>query len=164
MIIDKNGNLFGKVNIIDLCVVIFLVLAVVVTVFKFCATPKSTSLQSNSVIEYSVKISNVRDYTAKQMIVGDSVYDEESGKYIGKITNVKKTDAIALGLKDDGTLIETTQPNRYDVIVSIETNGTINDTGYFAEGVKNITPHSSIAIGNNKFKTSGNIQAVSEKK
>ena len=162
MIIDKKGKLFGKVNIIDLCIVVFVILAVFVTVFKFSATPGSTASQSNAVFEYSVKVSDVREFTAKQFEKGDNVYDDESGKYIGKIIDVKITDAKAIGLKSDGTHVESTKPERFDAVLTIETNGTINDTGYFADGVRQISPHSTIILSNNKFKTTGKVEMVNQ--
>ena len=163
MIIDKKGKIFGKVNIIDLCVVIFVILAVFVTVFKFSATPGSTASQSNATFEYSIKVSDVREYTVKQFEKGDNVYDDESGKYIGKIVDVEINDAKAIGLKSDGTHVESTKPERFDAVLTIETNGTINDTGYFADGVRQISPHSTIILSNNKFKTTGKVKDVYQK-
>lgn len=160
MIIDKKGKLFGKINIIDLCIVIFVVLAVAVAVFKFSATPGSISSESKTVIEYSLKVKEVREYTVNQFKVGDNIYDDESGKCIGKITDVKKSDAEAVGLKVDGTHKETTKPERYDVIISVETEGTVNDTGYFAAGTKQISANSSIIISNKRFQTTSNVVTV----
>lgn len=163
MIIDKKGKLFSKVNIIDLFVVIFVIAAVAVTFFKFNATPGRSSTEANAVIEYSLKISDVRDFTAKQFEKGDSIYDDESGKYIGKITDVDVKDAIGYVLKADGTHNKTTKPERYDVTITLETAGKINDTGYFADGVKQISPHSTIIISNNKLKTTSTVVKVGKK-
>ena len=35
MIIDNKGRLFGKINIVDICVILIVVLAVGLTYFKF---------------------------------------------------------------------------------------------------------------------------------
>jgi len=164
VIIDKKGKLFGKINIIDLCVAIFVILAVAVAVFKFSATPGSTSHESKTVIEYTLKVTEVRDYTVNQFKIGDNIYDEESGKCIGKITGVKKEDAKAVGLKMDGTHTETTKPERYDVIITVETEGTVNDTGYFAAGTKQISSNSSIIISNKRFETTSTVLTVGIKK
>ena len=163
MIIDKKGKLFGKINIIDLCVVIFVLFAIVVTVFKFSATPGSSSSEEKTVIEYTLRIGEVRSFTVNQFKVGDNLYDNESGKCIGKITNVETKEAEAIGLMVDGTYTKTTKPERYDVVLTVETEGTVNDTGYFAD-TKQISVNSSIIISNKRFETSSGVLSVGIKK
>lgn len=163
MIIDKKGKLFGRINIIDLCVIVFVILAALVTYFKFNVSPKSSSAESNVVFEYTLKISDVREFTAKQFEKGDNIYDDETGKFIGQITNVEMNDAEGFVLKTDGTYSKTIKPERYDVMLTLETSGTINDSGYFADGVKQISPHSTIIISNKKLKTTSSVAEVYKK-
>lgn len=160
MIIDKKGRLFGKLNIIDLLVVIFIAAAICITCFKFASSSEKGVTETNASIEYTIKVSAVRDFTVRQFKEGESLYDNETGKYIGKISAVKAEDSMDYVLKSDGTYSYAKRPERSDVIITVETKGLINGSGYFAEGIRQISPHSTIIISNNRLKTTGVVQSV----
>lgn len=160
---DKNGKIFGKINVVDLAVVLFVIAIACVMFFKFGGHANNSSSQVNEQIEYVLKISDIREFTAKQFVEGDSVYDDESGKYIGKISAVKKENSKDYALKSDGTYNYTERPERYNVYVTVTTNATVKDTGYFAEGIRQIAPHSTVVVSNNKVKTTGVVENIVEK-
>ena len=163
MFIDKKGRLFGKVNIIDLCVVLIIISALAVTAIKLQSADNGGDAEKNTEIEYTLKVASVREYTAKQFIEGENVYDDETGKYIGKIVSVEKKDDMDYIMKVDGTYSVAKKPERYDVFVTLSTKGTIDNKGYFAEGIRQISPHSTIVISNKRFKTTSTVDSVSKK-
>ena len=82
-IIDKKGRLFGLINIVDLLIIILLLALVAVGVKRFgnkAAVGEATT--KKGVITAEIK--DVRDVTAKNVKVGDPIYDYDKGTLIGK--------------------------------------------------------------------------------
>lgn len=159
---DKNGRIFGKINIIDLLVIIVMIAAACITIFKFTATPGKGSTKVNTAFSYTLKVADVRDFTAKLFAEGDNLYDDETGKFIGKVTAVKTEQSKEYALKSDGTYNYTERPGRFDVYVTVSTNGTVKDTGYFAEGIRQIAPHSTIVLSSQKLKTNATVENIEQ--
>lgn len=164
MIIDKKGKLFGKINIIDLCVLLILIAAVAVTAIKFKLADNSGNSEKNTEIIYTVKVASIRNFTAEQFKINENLYDNETGKYIGKIISVDKKDDKEYVMKSDGTYAVSAKPERYDVYITVSSKGTINDKGYYAEGIRQISPHSTIIISNKRFKTHCTVESVEKNK
>lgn len=163
MLIDKKGRLFGKINIIDLCIILLIVSAVAVTLIKFNAAGNGGNTEKNTEIVYTLKVASVRDYTVKQFVEGDNLYDDETGKYIGKIVSVEKKPDMVYVVKADGTYAISEKPERYDAYITVSAKGSINEKGYFAEGIRQISNHSTVVISNKRFKTTSTVTSVAKK-
>jgi len=161
MFIDEKGKLFGKINVIDFCIAIFIVLALVVSVFKFVLSPADANDdKANFVVEYTLKIAGIRDYTVNQFEKGENVYDV-NGETIGKIKDVKVDPAEGMVLKKDGTYNETTWPDRYDVVLTLETKATTNKKGFIVVGEgRQLLSNEELEITNRKYKTTATIMTV----
>ena len=161
MFIDEKGKLFGKINIIDLCIAIFVVLAIVVSVFKFGMTPSGSdsknSAQTKYVVEYNLKISNIRDYTYSQFEKGEKIYATVTDRVMGKIKDIKKTPAKGNVLTTDGAYKEAIHPERYDVILTIEATGTVSKKGFVSVGGQQLLAHDEMSIATRKYKTTATI-------
>ena len=117
-IIDKRGRLFGLINIVDLLVIILLLALVAVGVKRFgnkAAVGEATT--KKGVITAEIK--NVRDVTAKNVKVGDPLYDYDRGTLIGKILT-----ADVEPYKDEteyqGKFYNAEVPGKYRVIVTLD--------------------------------------------
>ena len=92
MILDKNGKLFGKINIIDVAVIL-VAIAVVIGVFVRFTGGAGKIVKETKKIEYVVQISGVRGYTVDalekkrtcdgQEICGSGRRDYKCGKRAG---------------------------------------------------------------------------------
>lgn len=117
-IIDKRGRLFGLINIVDLLIIILLLALVAVGVKRFgnkAAVGEATT--KKGVITAEIK--NVRDVTAKNVKVGDPLYDYDKGTLIGKILT-----ADVEPYKDEteyqGKFYNAEVPGKYRVIVTLD--------------------------------------------
>ena len=133
---DNKGKLFGKINIIDLCVVAILIIAVAVTYFKFNMSAHSDVTTSNGRAEYTILTNGVREFTVDQLEIGDKVFDKESDKFIGEVTAVNTKPAYEYITKTDGTVVMAELPERYDLEVTVQTDVMVNDRGVSANGAK----------------------------
>ena len=57
-VVDEKGKLFGKLNIIDLLVIVLLLVAVVLVVFKVLAKDGAVGAQ-HTVLTYTVEVKGV---------------------------------------------------------------------------------------------------------
>ncbi len=161
--IDNKGRLFGKLNIVDLLIVILVVVAVCATVYKFGFSEHSDVNESNTRIEYVLKAKGVRGFTVDSIKIGDSIYDEETDNLLGTITAVEAKDAMDYVLKADGTTVYTSKPDRYDAYITVESDARILDGGYFTGGTKEIGAFSNILVYSQSFCCQTEVQSVIEK-
>ncbi len=164
MLINKEGKLFGKISIIDILVVVLIIVGAFGIYSRFfVAGPKvETSL---SRIEYTMKIREVRKGTvdALQNFKG-TVTDTTTKEFLGEIVDVTYTDAIKAVELSNGKLKAAVLPERYDVTVTIQVDGKINDSGYYTSNNLALTAGSSYVFTSKAAKTTGTIMDVYEVK
>ncbi len=128
----KDGKLFGKINLFDFGIILLIIALVIVGALKFKTLDETVDASTPGKIKYTVEINGVRDYTWHAYVSGDAVYDSSTNVYIGNIVNVDATSSKAFSSLEDGKTKELENPYRYDVVLTIETPGTVTDSGYYA--------------------------------
>lgn len=117
-IIDKKGRLFGLINIVDLLIIILLLALVAVGVKRFgnkAAVGEATT--KKGVITAEIK--DVRDVTAKNVKVGDPIYDYDKGTLIGKILTAE-VEPYKDETEYQGKFYNSEVPGKYRVIMTID--------------------------------------------
>ncbi len=128
----KDGKIFGKINIIDFVVIFIVVLLIVGATIKFKNFNSTTEENANQMIEYKLKISDVREYTLDGIQIGDTVFDSQTGVNIGKVIDVNKTPAKTYEQLSNGKVELIENPYKYDAEITIETPGTSEQNAYYA--------------------------------
>jgi hypothetical protein len=114
--LDKQGKLFGKINIIDLAVL----LAVLLLVAGFLYREKSSSVIINpKTVQMQVVCPFVYPNVVDNVKVGDQLVANGAPVPV-YITSVKVTPAQTTVSKPDGSMILTTNPFRKDIFLTIE--------------------------------------------
>ena len=159
-LIDEKGRLFGKINIIDLCLVLVVVLAIGGYFIKKNSVPKD--LTEYKKITYAVEIKGIRKPTLEQFEnkIGQSLAITKTGESLGKVCAVEANEARALMTDKNGKYVEAIQPERYDVILTIETQGTETSKGVFTEGGKQLFIGENLNITSETAETSGEILEI----
>lgn len=161
--IDSKGKFFGKINVVDLLIIVLLIFAIVATVYKFKFSAHNDVNESNIKIEYVLKVRDVRDYTVSSIKKGDPIYDEESGDYLGVISGVEKEPAKEYIGRNDGKIFYSEKPERYDVYITVDSDARVIGGSYFANGKREINKFSSILINAQNFSCTSEVQSVSVK-
>ena len=98
--IDRDGRVFGLISVVDLLVLIFLVLAGVslylkANVLDTTQTAQSHDLSAMDTVSVQVLVSNVSDFVADALAVGDEVYDQGNfdAGVLGTIADIQIQDA-----------------------------------------------------------------------
>ena len=144
MIIDKKGKLFGKVNIVDLCVLLVIVIGIVGVVFtktklddeKILANQEEMLIKSSAELdklEVKLELKEVRDVTRDGIVIGDEVYLASNDKVIGTVARVESEPSSHYVVADDGTVYDAQIPDRYDVTIVMETEGKKKGNGYYTD-------------------------------
>ncbi|MFV0440821.1 MAG: DUF4330 domain-containing protein [Lachnospirales bacterium] len=124
-IIDEKGRFFGKVNLLDLVVLVFVVVVVGVIAMKLVQNPESYSVSTGDNIQkmyVTVKCQNVPTGFVERMEVGDKLIAQNAytGGEIYKIHEAGP--AIYNGYDSDGNVVLSEHPENLDVLVTLVTD------------------------------------------
>ncbi len=159
MILDKNGKIGGKINIIDIAVILLIVVVAVGIVVRYKSNI-TAAVESDKLFEYEVRVSTVREYTVKALEKKGKITDRKSEKALGEIVDVQVGDALFQSTTATGEVIETTLPDRYTCNVTIQARGKESDDGYIMNDTTELSVGRSIDIFSKYVRTSGEIISV----
>lgn len=159
MILDKNGKLFGKINIIDLAVILAAV-AVVIGVFVRFTGGAGKLVTETKKIEYVVQVNGVRGYTVDALEKKGVVTDKKYATVVGEIAEVEDIPAVHESTTASGEIKKAPLPDRFDCMVTIVTDGKESDNGYFNSNNEEISVGREYTIHSKYVETSGVIKSV----
>lgn len=158
-IIDKKGRLFGKVNIIDIFVVLLLIFAVVAVGAKFKKV--KTTQGGDKVIEYTMNIERVRqasiDNFEKEY---KNITDAETKKTLGEIVSIEKNPARELTKLDNGEYTFAEYNDKFDLTITFRTKGSETAQGYYSDSGRILTVGDTIGVTNGYVQTFGEVVSV----
>lgn len=126
---DKNGKLFGKINIVDILAVIVVVVLAIGIGYRFTGKP-TQNVANHERFEYVVGIADVRKYTVDALEKMGDVYKAKTHEKAGRITKVEAVPYKKATIVADGSVQDIEIPDKYQVLITIETEGRIGDTLY----------------------------------
>ena len=131
-LIDENGRLFGKISIVDV-LALLAAAAVVAAVYGKGHMPQTGSVTLNPIV-YQLRLENQPQYLVDALRVGDQMFDRErsTGGSLGTITAIEVTDGSTQGTLLDGTYGAFPTEERYNVLLTIESEGMIAADGAVA--------------------------------
>lgn len=133
--IDREGRLFGRVNLVDLVIVLLVVAFAGRLAFSWWVQKPAVD-QSNPTITFTALVQAVRQPTADAIHVGDVVYDTRSNALLGTVTAVRIEAAPVLEQHEDGTQTERLSKVYKDVYVTIRGTGRSTPTAVMVGSVQ----------------------------
>ena len=155
---DKNGKLFGKINIIDFAAIIVIVLAVVGIAYRFISIA-GENVMTKSNFTYTVEIDGVRIYTVNALEKKGTVTDKD-GNILGEIVDVNYKDKEIQTILENGQSIMTKVPEQYVVEVTLEAEGKESELGYFVGENTELSVGGGIAMHTKYANSSGKITNI----
>lgn len=134
--IDQKGRLFGKVNLLDLVVV----LAVLAVAGRFGlqqftgATPAPTG--QDQPMEIIVKLPVVSQPTVDALPVGTEIYESKSNTYMGRIVAATAEPALVVTRGDDGFVYEQPSTRSFDYYITIAGPGRVAPNAIMMAGLE----------------------------
>lgn len=159
-LIDSRGRLFGKVNIIDLLVVVMIVLAAYGYWHTRASSAGLAALRgTDRQIEATFLVSNVRPATVDVIKVGDKVNDSRTNTYLGEITAVRVEPAEIAVTMPDGRIYESSSAIRKDVWVTLRGAGRVSPNA-ITLGSTEIRVGSQVSLKTNIFAVQSTTMAI----
>ncbi len=151
MLIDKKGKVFGKINIIDLLLIIAIVAAVGLAGYKFLLKSEDISSDKNAVIKFYAE--EVSDFVLDDTIhEGDVCSDVQTRAILGTVASVDINDSVCYAANSDGQWVKSSKPDFKSVMITAETKGTKFDHGIIIDSNKYYIGHSfTLAAGGAKI-------------
>lgn len=130
--LDERGRLWGRINVVDLLIVIILGAVLVRLVFPAVAArlagPGITPPGPAEEVPLSVDflLTGVRQPTVDAVRVGDQVMETKTNLPLGKITKIRVTPASQAVPTAEGKLVRADLPDQFDLWVTIEGPGRVS--------------------------------------
>lgn len=120
-IVDEKGKLFGKVNLIDLLLIVLVVAAIAFAAVKLTDTAAVSS--SGQTFEMSFYTEEVSDFVAEKIKVGDVLMDADRNVDLGKVTEVILEPSVSWAADNNGNYVKTSRDGYYSVTIKGELTG-----------------------------------------
>ncbi len=130
MFIDKKGKLFGKINIIDLLILLVLVVAIAVLGVKFLGKGG----KDTQTLEMKFHIEEIDTWVTEKVQEGDALYDGTYEQSLGVVTKVDPGEAKTWGLASDGQYVLTSREGFNSLTITGEVKGTKTAVGAEVNG------------------------------
>lgn len=135
-LIDSKGRLFGKINIVDLLIVLLIIsIAGGIYIVFFGGSDKQV-VETRKVV-YDFEITNVNMEFIDAITPGDPIRDSTRGNELGTV--VSKTSRNATMLNEDlinGRYVIADVPDAYDVVITIEAKANITPANIIVGGAE----------------------------
>ena len=94
--IDKNGKLFGKINIIDLLIVLIVIAAIIFVGLRFAGN--DNDLGTYHAVRMTFFAEDAPSFLAGKAVPGDPVIDYDTSNYLGTVGSYEAEDAYTYEL------------------------------------------------------------------
>ena len=134
--IDENGKIWGKINLIDFLIVVFILAVIAFAALRpfFNTDDKDDTVKDPVNIEFFC--AEVNDYTVELLETGAPVLNGNTTKELGTAVDLTIDKATAFSVTDSGRTILVDIPEAKSVVVTVESAGELVDTGLLIDGTR----------------------------
>lgn len=134
MLFDKDGRLFGKINIIDI-----LILIVVIGGVSFVLSRQGSGIApgvtgSDGVYNMRFFVDVVQDFVVEHIEIGDTVMDDGRNINLGRIVNLRVEDSIEFHPNTEGVLVQSSRDGFNSLEITTELTAQAFNNGLFING------------------------------
>jgi len=130
--IDKNGRLFGKISIIDICIVLALVLAAVFIVRQL--TAKAELRTSEEPIQITFFAEEAPIYVADYLAIGARMENDDTGDFFGYSESFSVGESLTNTVDKTGTPQRSPKEDFCSIIVTGTAMGQRTETSVLIGG------------------------------
>jgi hypothetical protein len=135
-VIDEKGRLFGKVNLLDLVVVIAVVAVVARFGYQKVAAKAIAPAVQEKTAQVEVRLGNVQQFTMDVVKEGDVIQDSKSNTVLGKVITTRKQPSVVMNMGPDGRFWESKSSTYFDYFITIEGPVRLSDNGFTMSGIE----------------------------
>lgn len=158
-IVDENGKIGGKLNLVDLGIILLLILAVLAVGYKVMR--ERFLDRESAILHYTLCVEGVRNQSVQAIQQkSKNIIDAETKDPLGDIISVTPVPAAKIVQKANGEYTKASYPDKYDLYITIETKGIVSKDGYFTESGKKILYGDTIGINNDYSQMFGVVEDI----
>ncbi len=159
MSIDKKGNIGGKINIIDISVIIVIIITFFGIAFRFYSTPSKNARETVR-LRYVIKVYGVRKYSIDAISKKGIVIDSDQKCEMGEISDVSYTPEIWEQFDSEGNIVYAEVPKKYNVEVAILAEGRESEDGYYIGNNIDLSVGSKINLATKYANLPGTVTSI----
>lgn len=151
--VDKNGKLFGKINLIDFIILLVVVIAVVFAALRVTGVVGGREPEKPVPVRMSFFGTEVPDYVMDYVSVGDKVYDYNAEVVLGAIESFETGAPLGYVVDDLGEAHEVNRTGHCSVTLTLVGEAVIGrDYGFTVDGNLYGVGHTTLLyVGEAKF-------------
>lgn len=159
MIINRDGKIAGKINIIDLLVVLAIAAAVIGISARFVSRA-AENVREKTDFSYVVEIDGIRKYTVEALQKKGVVTNIKDGSVIGEITDVDVKPMKVQTLLMNGNTVYSEVPEKYVVRVTVNAEGKESNEGYFVGNDIELSVGSTMMMATKYVNSNGTVKKI----
>lgn len=128
-ILNNKGQLFGKVNIIDLIIIMIVVIVIGGGIYKFSTLDDMFSSDNLKEVSLVLEVPEVNEGLIASIKKGDVLYDSVRGSEFGTVISKSFGPHKELVVNKDGIAEYKEIPELYDVEIQVKSLGNVADNG-----------------------------------
>jgi hypothetical protein len=136
MIIDDKGKLFGKINIIDLAVIVVVVVAIAGIGYKLTKSNTITPLTKTQTVLMVFEEDERPEFAIAPVKKGDVVNDKLSGITIGYVESVETGPSRTYYYNSEGQSVVSSKPGHVSYKITARCSGILTNTGITIGGTE----------------------------
>ena len=150
--IDKNGKLFGKINIIDLLIILVLIAALVFIGLKVLAPDSSSGETQSSKVQIGFYAAQVEQGFENVFYEGAPLYEDLTNVSLGELTDWNIETEYQYQVNSEGENVMVEHTNNHFVKLTAEVNGTMASDGlHIGSSLYCVGAHYTIHVGTGKL-------------
>ncbi len=123
-----------KFNLLDAVLIVFVLALVVILSLKFMGKDMITATGEYTEAEYVVMVEQLRDFSVDEIKVGAEICLDEEKDIKGVVKAVEKEKSKAQIVKSNGSVVLAEKPDRYDVYITVKSEGIQKTDGFYLFG------------------------------
>ncbi len=158
--IDERGRLWGRINVIDLLILVLLVTgAVGVGYTRFSDRLAPTFTGDQAILQVEFQVAGVRQATIDALEMGATFYNTQTNDRIGTLVGVRAEPAELITILPNGEVMEGLSSTRYDVYLTLEGTGRVT-TSVILLGNQEIRIGTRVPLKSRLASVTGTVMAI----
>ncbi len=125
-IVNKEGKLFGLINVIDLVIIVAVLIVGIACAYKFLSPTAQSITAPKSDMIVTMRVRGAMDYLEAEMT--DETVIKAGDKLVGgsgfvdgaEIVKVESEPYVITGEVSDGTFVTSTVPDKWDIVITVK--------------------------------------------
>ncbi|MFN3925218.1 MAG: DUF4330 domain-containing protein [Pseudarthrobacter sp.] len=135
-ILDDKGRLFGKVNLLDLVVVLAILGVAGLFGYKQYVGRQVVAVGEDRLLEITMRFPAVAQPTIDYVLKDTDLFDSKSNTLMGKVVGTRVEPATVVVHGDDGRIHYHKSPDRFDFYVTVQGRGHVTRNSITMAGLE----------------------------